>query len=172
MSKRERFDRLDQGGFTVLVKTYQGIIRAFLTRLCGNAALADDLAQDTFLQAHKNLGNLKNPDAAKAWLFQIAYNQYVAHIRKSARRRDLSDRNPAPPAEETPHAPAGLKLDIEKAMASLSPDMRAVLILCLSYGMSHGEAAIALSMPLGTVKSHALRGRTRLMALLADYQRV
>lgn len=171
MSKNEKFHDVDQGDFSALVKKHQGIIRAFLTRLCADASLADDLAQDTFLQAHKQFSDLRNPKAAKAWLFRIAYNLYVGHVRKSARRRDLSVGSYIA-AEEPLEAPRELKLDIEQAMGQLPPDMRAALMLCLSYGMSHSEAAIALSVPLGTVKSHVARGRKKLMTLLSDYQRV
>jgi len=157
--------------FTALVKTHQGVIRAFLNRLCRNQALADDLAQDTFMQAHGRIDQLQNPDAARAWLFQIAYNTYAGHARKEGRRREL--RETQMEAQETQSEPnSGLAMDIERAMAELPNDMRAAVMLCLSYGMSHGEAAAALSLPLGTVKSHVTRGRAKLQAILAAYQRV
>lgn len=157
--------------FEHMVKTHQGIIRAFLSRLTGNAALGDDLAQDTFLQAHRQFETLQNPAAARAWLFQIAYNTYAAHARKEGRRRQLRAQAPdAPAANITP--PCGVAMDIERAMAGLPDDMRAVLMLCLSYGMSHSQVAAAMDMPLGTVKSHVNRGRAQLMRSLSAYKGV
>lgn len=157
--------------FSAMVKTHQGIIRAFLTRLTRNAALADDLTQDTFLQAHRQIGALKNPQAAKAWLFQIAYTTYAAHARKEGRRRTLRETELAP-SEDTASPPSGMAMDVERAMATLPEDMRAALMLCLSYGMSHSQAAAALGMPIGTVKSHISRGRAQLMTVLAAYKGV
>ncbi len=135
------------------------------------------------MQAHAQLKNLRSPQAAKAWLFQIAYNIYLAHVRKDARRRNLREAYPSETGSlgegsfDDMHSapaspPSGAALDIERAMAVLAPDMRAVILLCFSYGMSHGEAAAALYLPLGTVKSHARRGRVKLRASLKAYQRV
>jgi RNA polymerase sigma-70 factor (ECF subfamily) len=60
------------------------------------------------------------------------------------------------------------KLDLESALAKLSAGERAALTLCTALGHSHEEAAAILAMPLGTVKSHILRGRDKLRALLED----
>ena len=56
-------------------------------------------------------------------------------------------------------------------MDALPPDCRAVVILCLAYGFSHSEAAHAMNMPLGTIKSHTARGKTKLRAFLSAYER-
>jgi RNA polymerase sigma-70 factor (ECF subfamily) len=60
----------------------------------------------------------------------------------------------------------GLKLDLAKAIAALPPEQKAVLLLCLGNEFTHAEAAEALAMPLGTVKSHVARGRERLVGAL------
>ena len=75
--------------------------------------------------------------AAKSWLFQIAYRSFVDHHRKEARRRGLAEGHIE---DDTPQAPAGLKMDVEAAMNSLPSECRAVVILCLAHGMSHSEA--------------------------------
>ena len=164
-----RFTLSADAGFSALVKSHQGVIRAFLTRLTRNSALADDLAQETFLQAHSRRLQLQNPKAARAWLFQIAYNTYASHARKEGRRRVLRDTQMERPQTHMA-ASTGVALDIERAMATLPTDMRAAVILCLSYGMSHSEAAQALSLPLGTVKSHVSRGRKTLQTILVAYK--
>ncbi len=158
-----------------LVKTHQGQIRAFLRRLCRNHALADDLAQDTFLRAFQNMGKIQDNAKAKSWLFQIAYRIFLDHARKQKRRAELADENlPAP--EPTPESlygvkVDGIKMDIEQAMNTLSPEQRAAVMLCLSYGFSNAEAAKALGQPLGTVKSHIARGKDKLRAFLCAYEK-
>ncbi len=123
------------------------------------------------MKAYKNLSELKDKTASRAWLFQIAYRSYIDHLRKDVRRRELGEKA-APPANDTPpSAPIGLQLDIERAMNGLTGDCRAVVILCLAYGFSHAEAAQATNMALGTVKSHVARGKTKLRAFLSAYER-
>lgn len=153
-----------------LVKTHQGQIRAFLRRLTRNSALADDLAQDTFLRAFQNMDKIQDGTKAKSWLFQIAYRIFLDHIRKAKRRQGLADEN-MPIDDDTAESPAGMKMDIEQAMNSLTPEQRAAVMLCLSYGMSHSEAAKALGQPLGTVKSHVARGKHKLRAFLSVYEK-
>lgn len=68
-------------------------------------------------------------------------------------------------------SPTGMKMDIEQAMNRLSPEQRAAVMLCLSYGFSHSEAGKALGQPLGTVKSHVARGKDKLRAFLSVYEK-
>ena len=152
-----------------MVRVHQGAIRNFLRRLTKDAALADDLAQQSFLKAYQKRGSLLDDSAAKSWLFQIAYRSFLDHIRTQTRRRDLFEAHLEP---ETPDAPDGLKMDIAQAMDSLPNEQRAVVILCLAHGMSHSEAASATALPLGTVKSHVQRGKTKLRTFLSAYQTV
>jgi len=155
------------------MRAHQGAIRGFLRRLTRETALADDLAQISFLKAYEQRGSLRDAKAAKSWLFQIAYRSFVDHHRKEARRRGLAQEGIVGHIEdESADAPAGLKMDIEAAMASLPTECRAVVILCLAHGMSHSEAAGATDLPLGTVKSHVNRGKAKLRAFLSAYEKV
>jgi len=85
-----------------MVRAHQGAIRAFLRRLTGETALADDLAQISFLKAYEQRRNLRDSSAAKTWLFQIAYRSFVDNHRKRARRRGLSKGHVQ---DEPPQAP-------------------------------------------------------------------
>ena len=149
-----------------MVRTHQGVVRAFLRRISKDAALADDLAQESFVKAHGALHQLSAPEKARSWLLGIAYRTHVDHVRKQVRRRELREGRPdflpAP-------VPSGQALDVERAMATLPVDCRAVVMLCLLHGMSHPEAAKATGLPLGTVKSHISRGKAKLRACLSDY---
>lgn len=101
-------------------------------------------------------------------MFQIAYRSFVDHVRKDNRRNELMEGHVN---EEPPVAPAGLAMDIEEAMNTLTTECRAVVILCLAHGMSHSEAANATGLPLGTVKSHVNRGKEELRTFLHAYEK-
>jgi RNA polymerase sigma-70 factor (ECF subfamily) len=158
-----------QGGsaeaFSRLVERHQQPLRAFLRRACGDWAHADDLAQETFLAAWERIGRLKAGASVRAWLCGIGYNKHLTLVRSAGRERARgalyeSDR------DETRDAAPEDKLALERAMADLPPEQRACVSLCLAADFSHAEAAEALDMPLGTVKSHVSRGRARLLQAL------
>ena len=149
-----------------MLRTHQGAVRAFLRRVCGDAALADDLAQDAFIKAYRALDQLSDPQKLRSWLFGIAYREFLNHTRRAKRRRRLSW-GAVPP--EPAAVPSGQALDIERAMDSLPPDCRAVVMLCLLHGLTQSEAAMATGLPLGTVKSHVTRGKAKLRAVLSAY---
>lgn len=153
----------------MLVKTHQGGLRTFLRRMCRNDALADDLAQETFLRAFQKLDQLKEQTSEKAWIYQIGYRIFLDHVRKQKRRRDLSESKM--PEAEVQLDKTGIKMDVEQAMDNLPEAQRAAVMLCLAYGFSHSEAAAALEQPLGTVKSHVNRGKTALRGFLMAYER-
>jgi len=122
------------------------------------------------LRAFQNMDKIQDTAKAKSWLFQIAYRIFLDHIRKRKRRAELSGEN-MPEPEPIPEAPHGVKMDIEQAMNTLSPEQRAAILLCLSYGFSNAEAAKALGQPLSTVKSHIARGKHQLRAFLCAYEK-
>ena len=152
--------------FEAILRTHQGAVRAFLRRICGNDALADDLAQDAFVKAYHALDQLSDPEKLRSWLFGIAYRTFLDDARKRKRRQTLSKK--IMPPEPAP-VPSGQALDIERAMDSLSPDCRAVVLLCLLHGLTQTEAASTTGLPLGTVKSHVTRGKAKLRAVLSAY---
>ncbi|PZO06249.1 MAG: RNA polymerase subunit sigma-70 [Alphaproteobacteria bacterium] len=152
--------------FGRLVERHQSVVRGFLRRTLGVSwAEADDVAQETFLAAWQSLRALKDPAGVRSWLLGIAWRRAQDRLR-SARRAAERDRSWL----EAIVLPEGVSHDDRLALASalgaLPPDQRACVALCLAEGLSHVEAAEALDMPLGTVKSHVLRGRTRLLSAL------
>ena len=152
--------------FARLVSRHQGAVRGFLRRvLNGDHAEADDVAQETFLTAWGSLGGLKDPAGVRVWLCGIAWRKARDGMRGRRRAEardatwlDLSERPPGVSPED--------RMAMEAAMANLAPDERACVALCLAEGWSHGEAATALGLPLGTVKSHVGRGRAKLLQAL------
>lgn len=154
--------------FDPIVRAHQGAVRTFLRRLCRNSALADELAQDTFLKAFRARDRLSSVEDVRAWLMRIAYRCFLDDYRRETRRRDLSDHKSAP--DETPVADTGTQLDITEAMNALPPERRACAMLCLALGHSQADAAKITDLPLGTVKSHVTRAKTALRESLRAYE--
>jgi len=149
---------------------HQGAARAFLRRLCSSHALADDLAQDCFLKAYKNYGQLNSVAAAQFWLFGIAYRCFLDHARKE-KRRNLLGQSAAEAPQSAPAFTAS-RLDLEAAMNDLPPNCRACIILCLAHGYTQDDAAQMTGLPLGTVKSHIHRGKAHLKTFLSAYETI
>ena len=155
-------------GYSRLVRLHQQALRAFLRRLNGNAAEADDLAQDSFVRAFELIGRFDAARPFRPWLFGIAWRKYREHKRGWLRLIKRQERYSQ--MQETATTPdPGLKLDLVNSLAALPAEQRAVLLMCLGQDFSHAEAAEALDLPLGTVKSHITRGRERLEELLGDW---
>jgi RNA polymerase sigma-70 factor (ECF subfamily) len=149
------------------VERHQQALRAFLRRACGDWAQADDLAQETFLAAWSRIGRLKAGASVRAWLCGIGYNKHLTAARSAGRERARASVYEAD-REPTFEAQPEDRLALEKAMAELPAEQRACVALCLAADFSHAEAAEALDMPLGTVKSHVSRGRARLLRALGE----
>lgn len=160
----------DARAFEQLVRRHQGMVRAQLRRLLhGDAARADDLAQETFLLAWRKLHQFRGDARFATWLYRIAYFCFLQSVRRSPLPADSRGDEPAA-AQPSVSGEVALRLDLERAMRGLSGDEQAVLLHVAQLGLSHEEAAYVLSMPLGTVKSHARRGKDKLRQMLADWQ--
>jgi RNA polymerase sigma-70 factor (ECF subfamily) len=151
--------------FSRLIGRHQQAVRAFLRRACGDWATADDLAQETFLAAWPRIARLKAGASVRAWLCGIAYRKHLT-ARRSAARSRVRDEAWEADRETTRDAAPADKIALDRAMAALPADQRACVALCLAGDFSHAEAAEALDLPLGTVKSHVARGRARLLVAL------
>ena len=130
-----------------------------------------DLAQETFLAAWPRIGRLKAGASVRAWLCGIAHRKHMTVRRSAARSRVREEAWEADREMVCDAAPAD-KLALDRAMAALPPDQRACVALCLAADFSHAEAAEALDLPLGTVKSHVARGRVRLLDALGVHDDV
>ena len=166
----------DRHAFGELVRRHQSAVRATLRKLArGNAALADDLAQETFMLAHRNLRSFRQDAKFSTWLYRIAYNVFLADARKMKELPmpdDLDADSYAPPddgREPSLAHRAALSIDLERAMSVLSDAERAAIVQCYHNDLSHEEAAQVLSCPVGTVKTHVLRAKQKLKARLAAW---
>jgi RNA polymerase sigma-70 factor (ECF subfamily) len=162
----------DDGAFTELVRRRQKRVRDMLRRLCGNHALADDLAQKTFVRAWRGIGALRDPGAFGGWLKRVAVNAWLAEKRREPAPIDddedgfLAAVDPAPSPERSVAS-----IDLERALTRLGPAERLCVVLAHGEGMTHAEIAEATRLPLGTVKSHVLRGSEKLKRIYAGVNR-
>jgi RNA polymerase sigma-70 factor, ECF subfamily len=151
----------DLTAFEQLVRTYQQHVWRFLRRLVGDAALAEDITQETFLRVFRRLPTYSFESKFSTWVFQIARNAGIDELRSRQRRSRLASIvrtfPPVPPA-----APPETRVVIDAALASLPVDLRETLVLVEVLGLRYREVSAVLGVPEGTVKSRMFAARSRL----------
>lgn len=159
----------DHHAFAELVRNHQSPVRGLLRQLTrGDAALADDLGQETFLRAYKNIRSFRGEAKFSTWLYRIAYNCFREEARKRKELVGIDETQLE--AEQDPNTvdPA-LRQDLMQALHLLPLHERSAVVLCCQNGLSHDEASRVLDIPLGTVKTNVLRGREKLKKLLSAW---
>jgi RNA polymerase sigma-70 factor, ECF subfamily len=163
--------------FDALVRRHEVRIFNLARALVGRDGDADDLAQETFIRAWRAIGRFRGESAFRTWLYRVAINVVRSHLAQRARQRWMWGWFRETPGE-TPVDPAGppqpdveetlVRRDaIDRALASLSPDLRMAVTLRDVEGLGYREIAETLGVPIGTVMSRIARGRARLRPLLA-----
>jgi RNA polymerase sigma factor (sigma-70 family) len=165
-----RARRGERRAFARLVEAHQSRVRLQLRRLAhGDTALADDLAQETFVQAWLHLADFRGDARLATWLHRIALTRFLQHARRPQLPVEWRDDDGAGDAADTGHDPRpaeGLGRDVERALQALTEIQRLAVVHCFHLDLSHAEAAQVLGLPLGTLKSHLDRAKTRLRELL------
>jgi RNA polymerase sigma factor (sigma-70 family) len=163
----------DRHAFATLVRRHQSAVRGLLRRLThGNEALADDLAQETFIKSYQALKSFRGGAKFSTWLHRIAYNTFISHVRGEQTTVDYDGLPAGEPAGREETQSINLAHDLQRAMRQLNAAERDAIQLCCQCGFSHGEAAEILKQPLGTVKTNVSRGKEKLRELLAAWQEV
>jgi len=158
--------------FHILYRAYGAVVRRFALFLCGNEALADDITSETFVRAWQARGKIREA-TVKAYLFTIARNLYRDHLRghKPMHELDESVRDPGIDLESR----AAQKAEVQAVMQMLQqlPEIdRTALLMRVQEEMSYEEIAVALQLPLATVKVKIHRARLRLIKARAAMQEV
>ncbi len=161
--------------FIDMIAVEQEPLRRFLRGLCGGDGFrADDIAQETLLKAYLSFEGYEGRARFSMWLFRIAWNCWYDHMKASSKEADwLSADDPGTSdrvaAVEEGDVPIDRKYEHEhlyRAIRSLSPPERAVVLLFYMEERSIKEIASVMSMPLGTVLSHLSRARRHLKKLM------
>jgi RNA polymerase sigma-70 factor (ECF subfamily) len=169
----ERCRRGELGAFEEIYRLHSPRLFGLINRMVGNPADAEDLLQEVFLAAHRKLESFRGESALGTWLYRLATNQCLDHLRSRAARSgqltdaiddepSLADAGSRAIAESTV-----TKMDLERAMAQLPEGCRAAFLLHDVEGLEHREVADALGIAEGTSKSQVHKARLKLRMLLA-----
>lgn len=147
----------DRNAFNELVRVHAQGVMNVIYRMCGNAQIAEDAAQETFIRAWAHLGSFRVDSSLRNWLYRIALNAATDMLRREKHilPNDMDDFSFADPQP----GPEGVYLQEERtalvqaAIQSLPDASRAVLVLKEYEGLSYREIADALDIPIGTVMS-------------------
>jgi RNA polymerase sigma-70 factor, ECF subfamily len=168
----ERCRAGDLAAFEAIYKAHAGRLYSVACRMLGNPADADDLLQEIFLAAHRKLDSFRGESALGTWLYRLATNLCLDHLRSRAARTSqltgtlddepgLADTGSRRLAERTVD-----RMDLERALAQLPEGCRTAFVLHDVEGLEHREVAEALGIAEGTSKSQVHKARLRLRAIL------
>jgi RNA polymerase sigma-70 factor, ECF subfamily len=162
----------DLAAFETIYRTHSGRLYSVACRVVGNPTDAEDLLQEIFLAAHRKLESFRGESALGTWLYRLAMNLCLDHLRSRATRSGqitdaldeefgLDDAGSRRLAERTV-----AKMDLERALAQLPEGCRAAFVLHDVEGLEHREVGDVLGIAEGTSKSQVHKARMRLRALL------
>lgn len=149
--------RGDIAAFEEIVRAFQADVWRFVFHLARDESLADDVTQDAFIKAFRNIGRYRGDSRFSTWLLAIARNCAMDEFRRSGRRRKLEDemeRQPRPSEHDQTRS-----YDIREALKTLSLDVREPLVMIDLFGLSYRDVSDLLGVPVGTVKSRVHRAR-------------
>lgn len=153
----------DVDAFEDLVRTYQGDVYRFAYSYTRDRALAEDVTQEAFLRAYRFLPSFRGESRFGSWLFRIARNCALDLIHARKGQEERAARAPAPLGPPDPFA----RVELQTALAAVTPEHRDPFLLIEVFGLSYQEAADVLKLRVGTVKSRMHRARVAMMAALA-----
>jgi RNA polymerase sigma-70 factor (ECF subfamily) len=140
-------------------------LRRYARALVGDRASADDLVQDTLERAWAKLHLYRRGTDLRAWLFTVMHNVHVNKVRATRVTDTLEDELPEL-AQRASQGDALLVRDLDRAIARLPSEQRAVLLLVTLEEMSYEDVARALGIPIGTVMSRLSRAREKLRLMV------
>jgi RNA polymerase sigma-70 factor (ECF subfamily) len=154
----------DTAAFGELVRRHQSHVRNFLRKLCGDYTLADDLAQDCFMHAWDKLQTYSGRGSFIGWVLKVAYTTFLQSKRKSKRYTEIleSAGHVADQESRSKVMPSDEITDLDKFLAVLDDEERAIMVMSYACGLSHREIGVATEMPVGTVKSIIFRGKEKI----------
>lgn len=156
----------DHDAFAQIMRNHEDRVFSVCLRIMGNRDHALDATQETFLTAFRKAGQFQGHSALGTWIYRIAVNTCYDQLRRQKRRRadPIPDHHdPADHGAEEAIDSAGLRPEIQRALAAIPEDFRSAVILSDIEGLGLPEVAEILGIPVGTVKSRVFRGR-RLLA--------
>jgi RNA polymerase sigma-70 factor, ECF subfamily len=169
-------DRARQGdneAFTAVVQAYDRRLRGLAYRILGDRDRMDDALQEAYVRAFRALPRFRGDARLGTWLFRITYNACLDELARTGKATHLPLDELAGQASAAPEPGEvlGIRAELELALASLTPDERAVVLLVDARGLDYSEAGGILGIPVGTVASRLNRARVALRRTLGPLQR-
>ena len=155
----------DFDAFENLVRRYQRMIYSLTFRMTGSAADAEDLAQETFIQAFQHLHSYRSEARFASWLYRIAVNQCLNWKKRDLRRTEIHKEWGRRIADTDPRDES-VSHHVQEALLKLPPKQRAAVVLTTYEGLSHAEAARVLKCSEATVSWRVFAARMKLKKLL------
>jgi RNA polymerase sigma-70 factor, ECF subfamily len=176
--ERALVDRLRAGevrAFEELVRTYQHRVFGVAVRMLGNAAEAEELAQEVFLRVHRAIADFRGEAKLSTWLYAIASRLCLTRLGGGERRFGREGEETLARLASGQADPAAmlerseLEAALHRAIAELPDERRIVVVLRDLEGLAYEEIAVALELPVGTVRSRLHRARMDLKEKLERF---
>ena len=155
----------DMAAFEELVRCYQQMIHALTFRMTGSSADAEDLAQEVFIRAYRQLGSFRGDAKFSSWLYRIGVNTCL-NWKKSAQRREKLHQDWVDCDPSTSEPPGELAARVREALMQLPPKQRAAVVLTVYDGLNHAEAARMLGCSETTISWRIFVARKQLKKCL------
>jgi len=155
--------------YNALITRWEKRIYNYLLRLTGQAEDAMDLSQDVFLKAYQSLAKLDDAGRFSAWLYRIAHNEAMSHLRRQRPEEELTEAHERPAGRRM--AAVEVTLAVEAALKRLSEEQREAVILKVYEGFKFDEIAEILETPASTIKSRVYTGLESLKVILGPVVR-
>ena len=167
----------DRGALEALLARHVDRVHAICRRVTGHPEDALDATQEALMAVTRGLHRYDGRSLFTTWLYRVATNAALDELRRRKRRpvpAEAGDDRPLPAGAGGPAAPAPVesvvaaRLDVDAALAALSPEFRAAVVLRDLCDLDYSEIAEALDVPIGTVRSRIARGRAAIAAHLRE----
>lgn len=154
--------------FCALFKLFYPQVRRYFLARGVDEMGAEELAQNTLLVVYQRIGDLRDQNLFCGWLFKIARNELLQHVRQQQRRNRIAEFEPLSDELAGKLHKAGNRpnFEIEGWLSQLEPAEREIVMLRFVEGLSYEELAVALAVPLGTVKWRIFNARKKLAQLI------
>ena len=158
----------DQAAFGELMTRHRPRLYAVCRRITCHEQDAQEALQETMIIAWKRLGEFDGRSAVGTWLYRVATNAAIDEVRRRKRAPEPAETVPEPAPARGADGGVVARMDVDRALAALPPQYRAVVVLRELCDLTYNEIAELRGIPVDTVKSQLSRGRQALVELLRD----
>jgi RNA polymerase sigma-70 factor (ECF subfamily) len=158
----------DDDAFEALVRDNQRMVYALALRMLKNPTIAEDIAQEAFIKAYRNLETFRSGSKFSTWIYRITYNTAIDHIRKRKDEVELAEWDGASNTDTPEESLVGRETSkqVRDALKQISPEYRRVLEMFYFSGKKYREVAEIMDLPINTVKTYIYRGKREMLDVL------